>query len=562
MKKLHSWLVIVLVCFGSALLGQSGLSSNHSLNKALLYYTIDPMIVQKGDASSLHTIEVTTSGVDIARVYLTNHVEANLVDDGANGDRIAGDGVYTAGNVYINTDRMPLSFGTFGAGGPDVFVEKMDGSSESTYLRFGVVAKDLNFPAVKLADGIFATQYALFLEDPDGLILDTEDWPLGDVKCGRENFYAAQKLYSVLPDDFDFIIVMPAHAIFDPARNYSENTPYFVRAKNDIKNIGIEIFDNTATFGSAGRLTGMVYHSWSYGAILDHEIAHSWSADMGKSLGLTMCADCNGNHWNPLSDIGGQMSAFLFPADVNYNAGHLKNNGDGTWRIERAPGDDDCYSKLDLYAMGLIPSSEVPPVHLLVNPDLTDPMRVTTESVMTFTIDDIIAAEGGERIPSFQDSPKEFNAAFVVVKNKAFTAEEYAYYSSLSKYFASQEQGKLSLTTFYHATGGRATLNPNLGVITSVESKIAAASGFYLHQNFPNPFNPETTIRFDLEEPNYVRLEIYNILGEKAATVAEAEFSAGPHKVAFSGSELPSGIYFYKVEIGNFAEIKKMVLME
>jgi hypothetical protein len=294
---------------------------------------------------------------------------------------------------------------------------------------------------------------------------------------------------------------------------------------------------------------------------LDHEIGHCWCADIGESLNLTRCTGCYGNHWNPLSDIGGQMSMAISNPDVKYGSGHLKDNGDGTWRIERDPSDNDLYSSLDLYAMGLIPSTEVMPVHLLFNPDLTDHLKVTADSMITYTIEDIITDEGGERIPSFQDSPKEFNVAFIVVKNKSFTTAEYAYYSSIAKYFASQEQGELSLTTFYHATGGRATLNPDLGVNTSVELKTTAASGFILHQNYPNPFNPETMIRFDIREKSYIRIQVYDILGKKVSTVVDYEFSAGSHKLVFNGSDLPSGIYFYKFETGSFTEVRKMVLM-
>ena len=562
MKRISVVTVIFLVCFGADAFGQSEQLHTNSIEKVLQYYYIDPMIVRKGDTSTTHTIEVTTTGVGISRVYMDNPEETTLVDDGTNGDLVAGDGVYTASNVPINTDRLIFSFGTYGTIGPDVFVEKTDGSTESAYLRFGVIKEDQNIPAVELADGLFATQYAFFIEDPAGIVLDTEDWPLGDVRCGKENFEAAKKLYSVLPDSFDFLMVMPAHAIFDPDRNYAENTPYFVRAKNDVQNIGIDLFDNTSDFGSAGRLKGMTYHSWGYGAILDHEIGHSWCCDLGESLNLTRCADCYGNHWNPLSDIGGQMSAFLSHPAVTYGAGHLKDNGDGTWRIERDPGDNDTYSSLDLYAMGLIPSTEVLPVHLLVNPDLTDPMRVTVDSVIAYTIEDIIAAEGGERIPSYLDSPKEFNVAFIVVKNKSFTTEEYTFYSLISRYFASQEQGALSLTTFYHATGGRATLDPDLGVDTSVESEPAEVSEFLLHQNYPNPFNPVTVIHFTIKKECKIALTIHDIRGRTIATVARGRHQPGRYEAHFDGSDLSSGVYFYRLHTDRFTDVKKMILLK
>jgi hypothetical protein len=304
----------------------------------------------------------------------------------------------------------------------------------------------------------------VFIEDPSGELLDTRDWPLGFVHCGQTQFGVFDALYSVYPDVFDFVIVMPAHPIYDPDRSYAENVPYFVHAKNEIENIGIALFDNTARFFSDGRLMGMIYHSWGYGAILDHELGHAWSAGLGTAYDLSRCDDCYGPHWNPLTDIAGQMSAFVFHPDAPSGAGHLLDNGDGTWRIDREPGDNTPYSELDLYAMGLIPASEVGPVSLLVDPDLTDVSRVTCSNVEIFTIDDIIAAEGGPRVPAYDDSPRRFDVAMVVVKNTQFTDAEFAFYSLISKYFSSIDQGDWSLTTFYQATGGRAVLNTFLPV--------------------------------------------------------------------------------------------------
>jgi len=558
MKRIRLFNIFIFMCLNTIAHGQSEKVFHKPNDDALLYYYIDPMVVRKDDASTTLTVEVTTSGEDITRVYLDDPDETHLVDDGTNGDRVAGDGIYTATNVPTNTDDMTLVFGSYYSRGPDVFVEKTGGSTESDYLRFGVVASGVNYPAVQLGEGLSATQYAFFIEDPEGVVLETPNWPLGNVRCGKENFEAAKKLYSVLPDNFDFIIVMPAHTIFKPDI-YGENTPYFVRAKNDIQNIGIDLFDDTADFGSDGRLKGMIYHSWGYGSILDHEIGHSWCADIGESLTLCRCENSYGNHWNPLSDIGGQMNAFLFHPDVT---GHLKNNGDGTWRIERDPSNNSLYSELDLYVMGLIPSSEVQPVNILVNPDLTDHLNVVPESVITYTIQDIMDAEGGERIPSYADSQKEFNVAFVVVKNKAFTSEEYAYYSLLSQYFASTEQGELSLTTFYHATGGRGTLNPDLGVDTVVESKDTKVSGYLLNQNYPNPFNHSTNITFTIPRPGHVTLNVYDLTGRKLSTLVNGYQDVGYHQVNWNAADVASGIYLVKIKTDQFTQTRKLILQK
>lgn len=87
-------------------------------------------------------------------------------------------------------------------------------------------------------------------------------------------------------------------------------------------------------------------------------------------------------------------------------------------------------------------------------------------------------------------------------------------------------------------------------------------TGFSLKQNYPNPFNPETTIEFELPSSQIVRLAIYNTLGQEIQTLLNSQVPAGTHAVKFSGKDLQSGIYFYKLTAGNYTAIKKLVLMK
>jgi len=83
-----------------------------------------------------------------------------------------------------------------------------------------------------------------------------------------------------------------------------------------------------------------------------------------------------------------------------------------------------------------------------------------------------------------------------------------------------------------------------------------------LFQNHPNPFNPSTTIKFQIVEHGFVNLKIYDVLGNEIATLTSEEKSAGSYEVEFNGTELTSGIYFYQLRAGNFVETKKMVLLK
>ncbi|NWG29627.1 MAG: T9SS type A sorting domain-containing protein [Ignavibacteriaceae bacterium] len=85
---------------------------------------------------------------------------------------------------------------------------------------------------------------------------------------------------------------------------------------------------------------------------------------------------------------------------------------------------------------------------------------------------------------------------------------------------------------------------------------------FELSQNYPNPFNPSTTIRFSLPQAAQIKINLYNMLGEQVANIAEGMYESGFHKVTFNAIGLPSGTYVYRLESSEFVQVKKMVLIK
>lgn len=94
------------------------------------------------------------------------------------------------------------------------------------------------------------------------------------------------------------------------------------------------------------------------------------------------------------------------------------------------------------------------------------------------------------------------------------------------------------------------------------ESKIGIPTEFQLSVNYPNPFNPSTTIQFALPTGNFVTLKVFDVLGKEVATLANEERPAGFHEVRFDASKLSSGIYIYQIQAGMFRDVKKMLLMK
>ena len=88
-----------------------------------------------------------------------------------------------------------------------------------------------------------------------------------------------------------------------------------------------------------------------------------------------------------------------------------------------------------------------------------------------------------------------------------------------------------------------------------------------LENNFPNPFNPTTTIKFSIKENIYTKLIIYNSIGQKVKTLVDSPKSVGVYSVHWNGcnengQKVSSGVYFYKLEAGNFVKTKRMMLLE
>lgn len=90
----------------------------------------------------------------------------------------------------------------------------------------------------------------------------------------------------------------------------------------------------------------------------------------------------------------------------------------------------------------------------------------------------------------------------------------------------------------------------------------ATPAAYALEQNFPNPFNPTTTINFSIPVEGFVTLDVYNSIGQKVATLVSETKTAGSYSVGFDASDLTSGIYFYKITSGKFSETKKMILLK
>jgi hypothetical protein len=101
-----------------------------------------------------------------------------------------------------------------------------------------------------------------------------------------------------------------------------------------------------------------------------------------------------------------------------------------------------------------------------------------------------------------------------------------------------------------------------VGPTTDVSEPGALPNDFSLAQNYPNPFNPTTTIDYDLPQAADVKLQVFDIIGREVDLLVGGRQEAGHHSVIWDGADRSSGMYFYKIQAGDFSETKKMLLLK
>ena len=134
------------------------------------------------------------------------------------------------------------------------------------------------------------------------------------------------------------------------------------------------------------------------------------------------------------------------------------------------------------------------------------------------------------------------------------------------------DDGNVDSRTVFNSGSGWAVQNgfdlrlrPIMGLpnaVVSVESTKQSPVKFALFNNYPNPFNPTTTIKYEIPKTVNVSLKVYDILGREVKTLINQEQKPGFYEIPFGNDELASGIYFYRLQAGNFIQTKKMILLK
>lgn len=241
-----------------------------------------------------------------------------------------------------------------------------------------------------------------------------------------------KEFFKTHKDEYDFLVIF---SNFDFIMPEFETLAFYNPVKNDIRYIGQKTFNNSSYYGSNGRLQGTIDMGNIAANVSDplnpkfdntlnvlaHEFLHRWGSyvkfkDWNGAVSTKLLGQ-DGSHWSFLLDTKGSLEY----------GNQWQDNGNGTFT---SVGTGKKFSPLDLYLMGMIDKSEVPPMLLIENDSvdhtrLPEPGVTISGTARKVTIDEIIAAEEGERFPSAKDSQKQFKTAFIFITSPgSFTGQE------------------------------------------------------------------------------------------------------------------------------------------
>jgi hypothetical protein len=120
--------------------------------------------------------------------------------------------------------------------------------------------------------------------------------------------------------------------------------------------------------------------------------------------------------------------------------------------------------------------------------------------------------------------------------------------------------GGLGINVTYNTNSVTITITSPLA-IDDPRGDTSIPASYSLEQNYPNPFNPSTTIRFQIPHSEFVTLKVYDLTGREVAVLVNGQKPAGSYRIEFDAGKLASGMYFYRLNAGEFQQIRKMVLL-
>ncbi|MEO5948736.1 MAG: fibronectin type III domain-containing protein [Chitinophagaceae bacterium] len=275
-------------------------------------------------------------------------------------------------------------------------------------------------------------------------------------------------------------------------------------------------------------------------ALSSSQIVIHWTDNSNNEEGFTI--DMKGPHdsaFNTVGHVGHNITTF--------NMLHLSPNTAYHFRVAAENHSGTSHNSNIAGAITLHDSSH----HSIPNAPSHLVAHVTSSSMINLNWTDNSHNESGFKIEIKGPHDSEFhNAGNVGSNTTAFTASNLNHHTTYSFRVSAFNKAGVS---HYSNVSSATTLHGQAAI---------TAADFILYTNYPNPFNPETVISYRLAIISDVSLKVYDPAGKEIATLINEKQNAGSYSVKFDGSNLPSGIYYYKIATDNFVDTKKMLLVK
>jgi len=382
--------------------------------------------------------------------------EVPMFDDGSHGDRVAGDDVWTT-TIELNMSIPKLRLYNNSVDYFKLWVLARDTSGGyispqnpiCADLPVGIIERSNAAHTSMISSTILATAFAANIK--------TEFLSSSDIHMVTKEFYRS------FSDNFDVLV------IFTDGRTTDDGIPGAFNVRNDVQGINMSLFDSSHTYGSSGRLQLIINIDNNVIATsFLHELGHRFAYFLNDPR-LDLTKPGGGGIHHGTSDIIGQMKGGYY----------LQDNGDGTFTLTNPDGpsisqsDHRRYADIELYLMGLLSWEDVRPHRFLKDRTFQPPFLsvIPAESTEIITIDDVIEVYGS-RIPSYNESQKHFNAAFIVASHEFINDAEISLINTIAEYYSSNSSGDglvpgglfeaADPPSFCAATNFRATMSTSL----------------------------------------------------------------------------------------------------
>lgn len=306
--------------------------------------------------------------------------------------------------------------------------------------------------------------------------------------------------------------------------------------------LGGVVFASRYPMGGQGRIIDLLNSVENSAPVINLPVEMSFLEDETFSFEVGQIISDANNELSSLTVIvqGGQVTASVSDNTLSFTA---PENYFGQERVKVTVMDPFGASASDSVLITVVPVNDLPTAEFQLKKGGFE----DGDNVVTFT--------------DLSNDDKDPNGAIISYSWDFGDGNSSTLKNPVHTYTAMDDYEVTLTVTDNEGAVSKSSKTVGITVITSIDNEDGPTE-FALNQNYPNPFNPSTNINYDIPEASHVTIDVFNMMGQKVATLINESKAAGSYSVTFDASQLSSGIYIYRLQSGNFLSTKKMMLIK